>query len=196
MVPPGVDAHHRPVVMTDDADEVAKKRIDDHKRRIASIIEAAPWEQSKTCQKKAERERKALARKAKAENREKAGKPKPRPSEWAEQKVVCKWFTKHGIDFFAPSAEVGGEDIDPVRMAQFRAIGMRKGVPDLIIVDLADDGRPIVLEMKRTKLGMSSLTDSQKKWRDIYIRKGYHHRVGFGAEDAKEKMKKLISRLR
>lgn len=196
MVPAVVVASHWPVVMSDDA---ARKKIEDHKRRIASIMREAPWEQSKSCQQKAEREAKAAARKIRnqrrAEKAEREGKPPPRPSEWAEQKVVCKWLTKHHIDFFAPSAEAGGEDVDPVRIAQFRAIGMRKGLPDLIIVDLADDGRPIVLEMKRTKLGMSSLTPSQKKWREIYLAKGYHHLVGFGAVDAQTKMRQLINRL-
>ncbi|MHC4864667.1 MAG: hypothetical protein ACYTEX_11310 [Planctomycetota bacterium] len=187
-----VVASHRSVVMSDQA---AQKKIDECKRRIASIMEEAPWEQSKSCQQKAERERKALARKARQEKREKSGKPPPRPSEWQEQKALCKRLKKHGIDFFAPSPELGGEDVDPVRMAQFRSIGLKKGIPDLHLVDLADDGRPIVIEMKRTKLGMSSLTPSQKKWREIYLAKGWHHIIGFGEIDAFEKLQKLIYRL-
>lgn len=156
---------------------------DEHRKRIRAIMEDAPWERSKTVQKKMERELRAEARK----DRE----PPDRPFEWAEQKVVCKWMTKRHIKFFAPSAEAGGGDVDPVRMEQFKSIGMRPGVPDLILVTLAPNGSPTVLEMKRTRLTEKALTPNQKKWQGIFIEEKWNHLVGIGAEDAIAKLKLL-----
>ncbi len=153
---------------------------DEYKRRIAKILDDAPWERSKSCQQKAEREQRAIARKARREK-----KPLDRPLEWHEQREVCKWLKKNRISFFAPVPEAGGGDVDPARMNALKAIGMRAGIPDLILVDLAPcDGRPTVIEMKRTRLTKSSLTPAQREWERIFNEKGWHHVVGIGADDA------------
>ena len=165
--------------------------VEERKQRIADILKDEPWQRSKTALKKAERELKTMARNERLAKDKSSGKPLPRPTEWFEQKKVCEWLTKNEIDFFAVSHEIGGSDVDPKRMAQFRSIGVKSGIPDLHIVDLAPDGRPVVLEMKRTKLTDSSLSDSQKKWRVIFVKKNWHHLVGFGFVDAIEKMKRL-----
>ena len=160
---------------------------EDCKRRIAAILDDAPWERSKSACQKAEREQKAIARKARREK-----KPLDRPLEWHEQREVCKWLKKNGISFFAPAPEMGGQDVDPARMNALKSIGFKSGVPDLILVDLAPcDGRPTVIEMKRTKLTRSSLSPAQRKWEEVFPAKGWHHVLGIGAADTVCKITKL-----
>lgn len=159
--------------------------VDEAKKRIAAIMEDEPWMRSPSAIKKTERYFDAQARKARRESK----KPPDRPYEWDEQKWVCQWLKRNEVSFFAPAAEIAGKDGDENRINAFKAIGFKPGVPDLIIVDLAADGRPVVLEMKRTRLTESSLTPAQRVWRKIFPKKGWHHLIGYGHEDAIAKLK-------
>jgi hypothetical protein len=73
--------------------------------------------------------------------------------------------------------------------AKMKKEGLSPGVNDLILISLANNDRPTVLEMKRREGGSLSLV--QKEWHRRFELKGWNVLVGHGAEDAIDKLIRL-----
>jgi hypothetical protein len=161
---------------------------DEWRQRIANVLSDAPWEHSKSCQQKAAQEQRSLAAKARRNARAAAGKVEV-PTEYQEQRDLCRWLLAAGVPHFAVPNEAAGGKFDPVRWSMQQAIGGKKGIIDLVLVDLAADGKPVVIEMKRTK--GANLSDAQRYWAELFPAKGWHHVLAFGADDAIRQLKAL-----
>lgn len=109
------------------------------------------------------------------------------PTEYQEQAAMCDWLLAHKVKYFAVPNQ--GQR-DRVYAARLRRVGVKAGIPDLILVTPARDGHPIAIEMKRTKGG--KLSDDQLYWHQVMADCGWHVVVGWGAHDAIEKLEQLL----
>ena len=126
-------------------------------------------------------------------------RPQPSvPHEHVEQVNLCKWLLDVGVSYFA--VPNGSHLANGYRsMSWLKAEGLKEGIPDLILVDLAPiDGKPVAIEMKRVggKGGKvrkdRTLTDKgQAYWQCLMPSKGWHHIVGLGSDDAVEQLVRL-----
>ena len=101
------------------------------------------------------------------------------PTEADEQKAVVGFLRAHGLDFFAVPNE-GRRSV--YEMAAMRARGFRAGVFDLVVLNAADNDRPVFVEMKRSAGGR--LSEAQRKFGETLDRLGYQWVVAHGADEA------------
>ena len=116
---------------------------------------------------------------------------KPQPSEHQEQVAVVKWLTLHHIDFFA--VPNGAAFRSKIQAAKLKREGLTPGVADLIVTDPPSEAHTaavVALEMKRRSgAGPSAI---QRSWLNRHANKaGWICLVGYGAEDAINKLKAL-----
>jgi len=112
------------------------------------------------------------------------------PSEREEQEAICDWMEERNIVFFAPTNETN------VRVTRYgfagrrinQKIGARVGVPDLIIVTPAKNGKPTGLEMKTANGTLADMAEKQLEWKEKMLACGWNHVVGFGADDAERQL--------
>ena len=73
--------------------------------------------------------------------------------------------------------------------AKFKRMGVKRGVPDIIIpmprVGVRSPYHGLVIELKRPDGKMSDLSEEQKDWLDWFATQGWQTRVAFGFEEAK-----------
>lgn len=112
--------------------------------------------------------------------------PNAAPSEYQEQRIVCDWLRARRVDYFAvPNGAhlsdhgAGGAGRHARQLAM---VGLKRGVPDIIIAQRARNGQPTALEMKRQTGGR--LSDEQVGWHAALVRHGWNVVVGRGADDA------------
>jgi predicted oxidoreductase len=82
-------------------------------------------------------------------------------SEDHEQEVVCRWLEARAIPYFHVPNEGNRSISYAMRM---KRLGLKAGIPDLIIVKPHPDGRHIAIEMKAPG---GRLSESQKTWHSI-----------------------------
>lgn len=113
----------------------------------------------------------------------------PIPTEDEEQRVVVQWLQLHGILFcHIPN----GGYRRRTEAAIMSGLGVRKGVPDLLIFDpppAAPGYRGVALEMKRRVGGR--LSAWQRVWLDALQRRGWYTAVCRGADEAIETLERL-----
>lgn len=107
-------------------------------------------------------------------------------SEWQEQKIVCDWLDLRGHAYFAvPNRLVDGSTKSGrIRGHQAKMIGLKAGVPDLIIItqiDYMGHRAPTAIEMKKEGAGIKSLSPHQEKWAAKFVDAGWHWVLGEGA---------------
>lgn len=112
-------------------------------------------------------------------------------AEHVEQSLVVEWAVwNHILVMAIPNgAELGGRN----RFASYNKLlkeGLLPGAPDLVVGELAVDGKPIAIEMKRVKNGKSS-----SEQREVHRRlreSGWHVIVAKGADEAIQQLSKLL----
>lgn len=113
------------------------------------------------------------------------------PTEASEQVAVVRWLTRHRV-FFA-AVPNGGLRRGQGGGAQ-RSLGVRPGMPDLLIFD-APPQRPdkhgVALEMKRAGATASALSQAQLDTLNDLAARGWALAIGYGATDAIWKLKAL-----
>lgn len=103
------------------------------------------------------------------------------PSEDAEQRTTVEYCEAMGIPVFHIPNEGKRSKAYAARM---KRVGLRSGVPDLMVPVARGDYHGLFIEMKRRNFTPSKLTDSQREW--IYTLKanGYAAFVCAGADKA------------
>lgn len=107
--------------------------------------------------------------------------------EHVEQVALVRWLELCGIRFFA--VPMGGHRHAAVGKA-LKSEGARKGVPDLILVDLAPErGQPVAIEMKRSRGGQ--VKPHQREWHEAMTERGWIVLVAEGARHAEAMLRIL-----
>lgn len=105
-------------------------------------------------------------------------------SEHTEQKIIVEALRASGICFAAiPN---GGKRAKGTAR-KLKLEGLAPGMPDLLIFDPVAGFVGCALEMKRSKGGR--LSPVQKKWLKNLEARNWHCIVGFGADDAIQKLR-------
>ena len=113
------------------------------------------------------------------------------PLEAAEQAALFRWLRRHNVRAFA----VPNGGLRPGRAGfTLKAQGVRKGVPDLLIVD-RPPARPevvgIALELKRSGGKLSDIRAEQLEWLAAFEERGWLSAVSFGADAAVDWLRSL-----
>ena len=111
-----------------------------------------------------------------------ATNPYTNPPEETEQRVLAQWLDMHKINWFHPP---NGGHRNVVVAKKLKAQGVKRGVPDVMIVDRPPANPKnvgVAIELKRRKGG--SLTKEQKRWLRILSEKGWAVAVCRGADEA------------
>jgi VRR-NUC domain len=113
-------------------------------------------------------------------------------TEHQEQATVCDWLRAHRVVYFAVP---NGGSRSAVAGARLRRIGLKAGVPDLVILSAPAKGwvsesfRGVAVEMKRAKGGVVS--PLQDVWLEQMKACGWATAVAHGADAAIEFLKSL-----
>lgn len=119
-----------------------------------------------------------------------ARRPGP-PTEHQEQAVFVDWMLAHRILYFAvPGGAYFGKK-DAIHGARLKRIGLKPGIPDLVIVTRPPSrpGFVVAVEMKRSVGGR--LSQNQKDWQAKLEDNEWWVIVGHGADDAIQQMQAL-----
>ena len=111
-----------------------------------------------------------------------ATNPYINPPEDAEQQVLAKWLDMHRINWFHPP---NGGHRNVIVASKLKAQGVKRGVPDVMIVDpppASPENVGTAIELKRRKGG--HLTDEQKEWLETLQERGWATAVCRGADEA------------
>ena len=99
-------------------------------------------------------------------------------SEDEEQIAVCQWLTFLGVDFIHVPNE-GKRSLATAR--KLKAMGMKKGFPDLFIFAVRGKYHGLAIEMK---VEGGRPTREQRDWLNRLHRQGYAAGVCYGADEA------------
>ena len=108
--------------------------------------------------------------------------PYTNPPEEAEQKILAQWLDLHQVNWFHPP---NGGDRNVIVGRKLKLQGVKRGVPDVIIVDpppACPANVGVAIELKRRKGG--SLTLEQKEWLNVLEQRGWAVAVCKGADEA------------
>lgn len=107
-------------------------------------------------------------------------------SEHAEQRALV---ARLGLSGIVAMAIPNAARRSPRTAAYLKAEGMRAGSPDLILLDLAADGAPVAVEMKRVSGGRVS--EAQQAMHALMGSRGWHVVVAHGCMDALTQLRAL-----
>jgi|HubBroStandDraft_4_1064222.scaffolds.fasta_scaffold01218_17 hypothetical protein len=100
------------------------------------------------------------------------------PKEDYEQIVSAVWLEKNNILFFhVPN----GGSRNPIEGAKFKRMGVKAGIPDVVIPIARKGYHGLYIELKRVSGGV--LSEYQRWWLDELKRQGYDTYVAKGAQD-------------
>ena len=107
-------------------------------------------------------------------------------SEHEEQVALCVWLKAKGVPFFA----VPNAGKRSYRTASyFRAEGMKRGSPDLVLGRIwratRPDAKPVAIEMKAKK---GILSPEQRDFHSVLRKEGWIVLVCYGFDDAVEQL--------
>lgn len=120
-------------------------------------------------------------------------KKPPLPSEDSEQAAVSRFLSKIGaFHCHVPNGGTRGR----VEAARFRRMGVKAGIPDLLIFDVPEGAgfAGVALEMKRRRGGQgrpAAVTAAQRKAIAQFDQCGWETHVAYGAQDAIEFLNEL-----
>lgn len=115
--------------------------------------------------------------------------PYTNPPEEAEQVALAQWLDLHKIAWFHPP---NGGHRNVVVAAKLKAQGVKRGVPDVMIVDpppLYPENVGTAIELKRRKAGRVS--ENQTEWLEKLRNRGWAVAVCRGATEAIEFLESL-----
>lgn len=118
-----------------------------------------------------------------------ATNPYENPPEETEQIALAQWLDLHKVAWWHTP---NGGDRNVVVASKLKAQGVKRGVPDVIIVDpppLYPNKVGTAIELKRLKGGR--LTKDQKRWLEILKSRGWVVAVCKGADEAIEFLESL-----
>lgn len=119
-----------------------------------------------------------------------SGKLALMPSESSEQQALVDALRLLGVGCFAvPNGAVLGGRNRFAQLAKLKREGLLSGAPDLVLMDRLPDGRPVVVEMKRRKGGVTS--DAQRAVLLQLVEHDWAVVLARGASDALGQLKKL-----
>ncbi|MBX4189704.1 VRR-NUC domain-containing protein [Candidatus Parcubacteria bacterium] len=125
--------------------------------------------------------------------------PKPkkprRRDEELEQEKFNVWFDKVlkplGYRWFHPAngGKRQGKFIKgkwvPTEGAKFKRLGVKSGVPDVILPVSRSPYHGLVIELKRVDGKRSDVREDQQEWLDWFTKAGWRTEVAYGFEEAK-----------
>ena len=113
-------------------------------------------------------------------------------TEHEHQSVVCDWMDARGIKYFAvPNGFVGGGRNRFAGINKLKREGMRNGAPDLVLITLTEDARPVAVEMKTTEKS-SVQSQDQIDIEEEMVCNGWVYILGRGADDAISKIESVL----
>jgi hypothetical protein len=101
------------------------------------------------------------------------------PTEDQEQFALVKWLRLKGIPHYHIPNQRQANVAYGVKL---KALGVSKGIPDIVIPKARKGHHGLYIELKRTKGGIVS--PEQKDWIRLLTTEGYLATVAYGAEDA------------
>jgi hypothetical protein len=101
------------------------------------------------------------------------------PTEDQEQFALVKWLRLKGIPHYHIPNQRQANVAYGVKL---KALGVSKGIPDIVIPKARKGHHGLYIELKRTKGGIVS--PEQKDWIRILTAEGYLAKIAYGAEDA------------
>ena len=111
---------------------------------------------------------------------------KPSRDEEIEQEKFNVWFDKYllklDLRWFHPA---NGGKRNAQEGAKFRRLGVKRGVPDIILPVGRRSKFGLVIELKRVDGKMSDVSEEQKDWLRWFKRQNWSTHVAFGFEHAK-----------
>lgn len=118
------------------------------------------------------------------------------PTEYAEQGRVCDWLKLMKVLYAAipNGAYLSGSGSERgIRWRQMARIGAKVGVPDLVIFTPppTKPASRVAVEMKRVREAKPRLSDEQQAWHTMLAGESWIVVVGYGADDAIEKLTEL-----
>lgn len=113
---------------------------------------------------------------------------KNKPYEGSEanfQKTLARYLDSIGLDWFHPA---NGELRDKRTAAKLKSMGVKSGVPDVIIITPILYGgvvsyRGMVIELK---VGKNKITESQSLWIQKFVNNGWKHLITHSLDEAIE----------
>lgn len=122
---------------------------------------------------------------------ETAVEPKPRKkrnrSEELEQEKFNAWFDEFlwpiGYRWFHPA---NGGSRNPIEGAKFKRLGVKRGVPDVVLPMAKKSYHGLVIEFKRIDGKMSDLSVEQEEWLEWFKGQKWSVNVAFGFDHAKQ----------
>lgn len=108
----------------------------------------------------------------------------PVPIENEEQATLAEWLDLHGVLWcHCPNEGQMGGRRGQMHGARLRRLGLKSGVPDVLVFDLPPMGprpcRGVAIELKRQRGGRVS--DEQREWIDALRERGWVAEVCKGA---------------
>lgn len=101
-----------------------------------------------------------------------------------EQITLAGWLNGTGV----PWCHVpNGGKRNRREAAKLRAMGVRRGVPDILIFDI----KSVAIELKRARPAKSKVSEHQLKWLAHLDGAGWHTVVCYGAQEAIEYLRGL-----
>ncbi len=115
-------------------------------------------------------------------------KKKRNNEEAQEQKKYIKWFseTLEPLDYRCFHPRNGGSLKSAAEGANFKLMGVKAGVLDIIVPVAINPYHGLVIEFKRIDHDLTSLSPAQKDWFAWFKRQGWSAHVAFGCEHAKK----------
>lgn len=78
-----------------------------------------------------------------------------------------------------------GGSLNAIEGAKFKRMGVRRGIPDIVIPYMRKGHGGLYIELKKVEGNSKDVSVEQQEWLDFFNRQGYLAVVAFGAEHAK-----------
>lgn len=111
---------------------------------------------------------------------------KPIPSEYEEQRVVCRYLDFLGLKY----VHIVNEGLRSERTGyMLKQIGMQRGFPDLFILKACGNYHGLAIEMKSQN---GRATKEQKQWIATLNALGYYAKVCKGYDEARKTIEEYL----
>lgn len=117
----------------------------------------------------------------------------PVATEEQEQRILMQWIELRGLDaFHVPN----GGHRNKIVASRLKGIGVRRGVPDVIVITTPNTGEfcGVAIELKRKGTPPSALQPHQNEWLQKFRENGWCAFVARGAGEAIDRLEKLYVR--
>lgn len=108
-----------------------------------------------------------------------------RVSEEKEHIAVCQYLDLKQYKYYHPA---NGGYRTPREAVKLRRMGVKAGVPDLVLPYAKSGFHGLYIELKRTDGKMSDVSPHQRDWLTFLGQQGYCAKICFGFEQAKQEI--------